>query len=200
MTPRCGNPRRCLAWALRAILRPGRGRNGDDSQQRDTHENVQTADRHSHSDLSPDSVKRVDGCPRYGLRPGGREHGACWEADESTIANFRSEIDHSGFPDSPAVVAAIQAAHIHPSTPGRRPVELAEKAADAVREDANGVRKAHAHAVSAVAGTGPPLSTEIHFWTAAPRMMTASTIMTTVQMVRIQPSMLRAALAPTASG
>ena len=104
--------------------------------------------------------------------------------------------------DTPAVVAAIQAANIHPSTTGRGAVKLLEKPADAVHEHANGVRQAHAHAHagSAVAGTGPPLRTEIHFWTAAPRMMTASTIITVVQIVRIHPSMLRAVLAPTASG
>ena len=64
---------------------------------------------------------------------------------------------------SPAVVAAIQAADIHPSTAGRRAVELAEQTADAIREGANGVRQAELHAVSAVAGTGPPLRTDTHF-------------------------------------
>ena len=102
--------------------------------------------------------------------------------------------------DTPAVIAAIQAANIHASTAGRRAVQLLEKPADAVHESANGVRKTHPHAVSAVAGTGPPFKTEIHFWTAAPRMVTARTIITTVQMVSTQPSTLRAALAPTASG
>lgn len=107
--------------------------------------------------------------------------------------NLRSAISNS-----PGVLATIQAAHVHPSTAGRRAIQLLEQPADAVREHANGVQEAHA--VSAVAGTGPPLSTEIHFWTAAPRMMIASTIMMTVQMVSTQPSTLRAALAPIASG
>lgn len=112
---------------------------------------------------------------------------------------YRS-IDHSGFSDTPAVGATIQAADIHPSAPGRGLVELSEEAADTVRESANGVRNIHGHAVSAVAGTGPPLRIDIHFCTAAPRIITASTIMTVVQMVRIHPSMLRAVLAPMASG
>ena len=101
-------------------------------------------------------------------------------------------------PDAPRILATIQVAHIHPSTAGRRAIELLEEPADAVRENTNGVQEAHA--VSAVAGTGPPFSTEIHFWTAAPRMTIAKTIMTTVQMVSTHPSTLRAALAPIASG
>jgi uncharacterized membrane protein len=101
---------------------------------------------------------------------------------------------------TPGVVAAVQAAHIHPSTAGRRLVKLAEQAADAVRKGAYGVREARHQDRSAVAGIGPPLSTDIHFWTAAPRIITASTIITVVQMVRIHPSMLRAVLAPIASG
>ena len=60
-------------------------------------------------------------------------------------------------------MAAIQAAHIHPSTPRRGLVELAEELADAVRESANGVPEVEPHVVSAVAGTGPPLITDIHF-------------------------------------
>ena len=60
-------------------------------------------------------------------------------------------------------MAAIQAAHIHPSTPRRGLVQLAEQLADAVQESPDGAHNAQNHAVSAVAGTGPPLITEIHF-------------------------------------
>lgn len=88
--------------------------------------------------------------------------------------------------DAPRILATVQVAHINPSTSGRRAIQLLEKPADAVRENTNGVQEAHA--VSAVAGTGPPLRTENHFWTAAPSTMTASTIMMVVQIVRIHPS------------
>jgi hypothetical protein len=121
--------------------------------------------------------------------------------------------------NTPGILAAIQAAHIHTSTTWGRAIEFLEQAAHAVqegkRQNVKGRTQADmrawpfcllpfafclSHAVSAVAGAGPPLSTEIHFCTAAPRMITASTIITTVQIVSTQPSMLRAALAPTASG
>ena len=65
--------------------------------------------------------------------------------------------------DTPAVFATIQAANIHPSTTGRGSVKLLEQPAEAVHDRANGLRQPHVHALSAVAGTGPPLSTEIHF-------------------------------------
>ena len=157
-------------------------------------------------DLSPEfsyelTVAPGTGCAlRRARRPGGRTALRLLEGQTSINRNSQIVNRPFRFPDSPTVVAAIQAADIHPSTSGRCAIELLEQPADAVREHANGVRKAHAHAVSAVAGTGPPFITEIHFWTAAPRMMTARTIMTTVQMVSTQPSTLRAALAPTASG
>ena len=60
-------------------------------------------------------------------------------------------------------MAAIQAAHIHPSTPWRGLVQLSEQLADAVQKSPDGVHKAQNHAVSAVAGTGPPFNTDIHF-------------------------------------
>ena len=107
-------------------------------------------------------------------------------------------------PYTPAVVAAIQAAHIEASTGRRRAIELVKEGAHAVRSKANSfansVRNAEFHAVPAVAGARPPLRTDIHFWTAPVNTMIASTIMIVVQIVRIQPSVCRAALAPTANG
>jgi hypothetical protein len=44
-------------------------------------------------------------------------------------------------PYAPAVFAAIQAAHVHPSTAGRRAVELTEEIADTADEGSNGVRE-----------------------------------------------------------
>ena len=66
-------------------------------------------------------------------------------------------------PNTPRVLAAIQAAHIHPSTAGGGLIKLSEQAADAVGESANGVRKFQHHVVSAVAGAGPPPRTDIHY-------------------------------------
>jgi len=120
------------------------------------------------------------------------------------LITIGSRISDVGFvigPYTPAVLAAVQAAHIHTSTAGRRAVELTEELADTARECASGVQQTQLHAVSpAVSGTGAPFNVAIHFWTAAPSTITASTIMMVVQIVRIQPSMLRAGSAPTASG
>lgn len=102
--------------------------------------------------------------------------------------------------DAPAVFTTIQVAHVHPSTAGRRVVKDAEKRTNAVHEGVDGIPEAHHYDCSAVAGTGPPLSTEIHFWIAAPRMITASTIITAVQIVSTHPSTWRSGFAPTASG
>lgn len=107
-------------------------------------------------------------------------------------------------PDCPRILATIQVADVEPSTARRRPVELAKQIADTGDESSNGVRNLHLHqstqALSAVAGTGPPPRTDTHFWAAAPRMITASASITAVQIVRIHPSVCRAALAPVASG
>src|SRR5918993_3408454 len=54
------------------------------------------------------------------------------------------------FSDAPTVVAAVQAAHIHPSTAGRRSVKLAKQVAHAIRKGANDVSQVRFHAVSAV--------------------------------------------------
>ena len=124
---------------------------------------------------------------------------ACWEARHNQNIRFG---DYSrSFLNAPAVVAAVQAAHIHPSTAGRRAVELAEQGADAIHE----LRTASVHLIfmpllgggrHRAAARGPTSTSGPR----APSTITASTIMIVVQMVRIQPSVWRAALAPIASG
>ena len=89
---------------------------------------------------APNSISSVYGLPIGTGCALGEGAGACWEArhatipeisdlkstdfDESTIS--RSPIDDSSS-DSPGVIAAIQAAHIHPSTAGWGLVQLAEQ-------------------------------------------------------------------------
>jgi hypothetical protein len=51
-------------------------------------------------------------------------------------------------PNSPTIDATVQAAHIHPSTAGRRLVELTKQIADAVYERANGGAEGHVRIVS----------------------------------------------------
>ena len=83
---------------------------------------------------------KLGGCSlRSGSRPRSAQPGSGTSryaslrfSSDIRIENIRCRIPDLS--DTPAVVAAVQAAHIHPSTPGRRLVELAKQHADAVRE------------------------------------------------------------------
>lgn len=117
-----------------------------------------------------------------------------WRADP----NFR--IPESLSADAPAVFTTVQVARVHPSTAVRLVIEHVEQGADSGQKGAAGIRYALDHAGPAVAGTGPPLSTDTHFWIAPVSTTTASTSKIELQMVSTQPSVWRAALTPTAIG